>query len=252
MAKIILALIFLTLGAYAKYPYWLRYGVKIVAEFETLNKSNPYYVEGYGLVINENLILTSASNVYNATRARDIVLYHTEVLGEPIECLSHAKILALDDSLDLAVLETEKFTDIYCNVLPEPNFRALSFGETYFNLFSIPPNLPLRDDLEISFFKEHDWSQLIRERKTLKEFLEFEKSADKSQLSKGMPLFAENAFLGLRIYPIPNAKSESLKLGILTHSEILTFLCKIQSETSVLANKKELATFCKSWADLQK
>ena len=249
MAKIILALIFLALGAYAKYPYWLRYSVKMVAEFETPNKSNPYYVEGYGLAINENLILTSASNVYNATRARDIVLYHTEVLGEPIACLSHAKILALDDNLDLAVLEAEKFTDIYCNVLPEPNFRALSFGETYFNLLSIPPNLPLRDNLEISFFKEHDWSQLVRERKTLKEFLEFAKSADESKLSKGMPLFVENDFLGLWIYPRPNAKSESLRLGILTHREILTFLCEIQSETSVLANKKELRGFCNTWVD---
>ena len=249
MAKIILALIFLALGAYAKYPYWLRYSVKMVAEFETPNKSNPYYVEGYGLAINENLILTSASNVYNATRARDIVLYHTQVLGEPIACLSHAKILALDDNLDLAVLEAEKFTDIYCNVLPEPNFRALSFGETYFNLLSIPPNLPLRDNLEISFFKEHDWSQLVRERKTLKEFLEFAKSADESKLSKGMPLFVENDFLGLWIYPRPNAKSESLRLGILTHREILTFLCEIQSETSVLANKKELRGFCNTWVD---
>ena len=117
MAKIILALIFLALGAYAKYPYWLRYSVKMVAEFETPNKSNPYYVEGYGLAINENLILTSASNVYNATRARDIVLYHTEVLGEPIACLSHAKILALDDNLDVAVLEAERFTDIYCTLV---------------------------------------------------------------------------------------------------------------------------------------
>ena len=249
MAKIIIALIFLTLSAYAKYPYWLRYSVKLVSEFEVPNTSTPYYVEGYGLVMNENLILTSASNVYRTTKVKDIVLYHTEVLGEPIACLSHAKILALDDHLDVAVLEAERFTDIYCNVLPESNFRTLSFADTYLNLLTTPLDFPLKDDLEISFFKEHDWSQLVRERKTLKEFLEFAKSADESKLSKGMPLFVENDFLGLRIYPRPNAKSESLRLGILTHREILTFLCKIQRETSVLANKKELRGFCNTWVD---
>ena len=137
MVKIIIALIFLTLSAYAKYPYWLRYSVKLVSEFEVPNTSTPYYVEGYGLVMNENLILTSASNVYRTTKVKDIVLYHTEVLGEPIACLSHAKILALDDNLDVAVLEAERFTDIYCNVLPESNFRTLSFAETYLNLMRI-------------------------------------------------------------------------------------------------------------------
>lgn len=94
MAKIIL-IVLLALSANAKYPQWLQDSVKVVAEFEQPNRHIPSYVEGYGFVINHNLVLTSAKIVFDKKKAEEITLYHTEVLGQPIACLSHAKILAI-------------------------------------------------------------------------------------------------------------------------------------------------------------
>ncbi|WDL74188.1 hypothetical protein IP360_04875 [Helicobacter winghamensis] len=244
MAKIILGIMLMLLNANAKYPDWLQYGVKIIAEFDVPNKSIQQYNEGYGLIINDGLVLTSASIVFEGKKAKDITLYHTEVLGQPIACLSHARILAIDDNLDLAVLETERFTDIYCNVLPEPNFRELSFKESYFNFLLLPLDLPLDERLEISYFSEHDWSQFLREKIAFKEFLELPQK-DKEKL-RGMPLFVENEFLGLK-----TMESKTRPLGILTHREILGFLCQIERETSVLKGKQALEAFCNTPLDLQ-
>ena len=94
MAKVILFLL-LVGNLYAQYPTWIKDGLKIVASFGTQD-----FKEGYGIVINEGLILTSSSLVYEKDRAKDIVLYNSESLEEPITCLSHAQILALDDTLD--------------------------------------------------------------------------------------------------------------------------------------------------------
>ncbi|CAM3502668.1 MULTISPECIES: hypothetical protein [Helicobacter] len=246
MAKIIF-IVLLALSANAKYPQWLQDSVKVVAEFEQPNRYIPSYVEGYGFVINYNLVLTSAKIVFNKKKADEITLYHTEVLGQPIACLSHAKILALDDNLDLAVLEVERFTDIYCNILPTPNFRELSFQKTYFNLFKKPIQTSLQtllgENLKISYFSEQDWSEFLRSRIAFRDFLDFSKEEKEKML--GMPLFIENDFLGLKVKEFPNASSESLKVGILTHKEILDFLCKLENETLVFKNKKDLKEFCK-------
>lgn len=64
MAKIIF-IVLLALSANAKYPQWLQDSVKVVAEFEQPNRYIPSYVEGYGFVINYNLVLTSAKIVFN-------------------------------------------------------------------------------------------------------------------------------------------------------------------------------------------
>ncbi|WP_299546900.1 hypothetical protein [uncultured Helicobacter sp.] len=248
MVKIILGIIFVffsaNLCANAKYPDWLQYGVKVIAEFDVPNKSVQQYNEGYGLIINDGLVLTSASVVFENKKAKDITIYHSEMLGEPIACLSHARILAIDTNLDLAVLEAERFTDIYCNVLPEPNFRRLSFKENYFNILLLPLDLPLDERLEISYFKEHDWSQFLREKTAFQDFMAFSK-IDKEKL-RGMPLFVENEFLGLKIM-----ESKMDSIGILTHRKILEFLCQIERETSVLKDKPNLNAFCNTPLDLQ-
>ncbi|MBX7489899.1 serine protease [Helicobacter turcicus] len=254
MAKVILGIIFALLSVHAKYPEWLQYGVKVIAEFDAPNKNVQQYNEGYGIIINDGLVLTSASVVYDGKRAKDITLYHTEALGEPIACLSHARILAIDDNLDLAVLEAERFTDIYCNVLPEPNFRELSFEKSYFNVLLLPLDLPLDERLEISYFKEHDWSQFLREKIAFKDFLELPQK-DKEKL-RGMPIFVGNEFLGLKIKEsktdsINSNSKDGVKPEILTHREILSFLCKIERETSVLKGKKNLNAFCNTPLDLQ-
>lgn len=241
MAKLIL-IVFLALSAYAKYPEWLQNSVKVVAEFKKPNQHISNFIEGYGLVINYNLVLTSAKVVFDKEKAEDITLYHTEVLGQPIACLSHAKILALDDNLDLAVLEVERFTDIYCNVLPTPNFRELGFEKNYLNLLRKPLGIPLREDLSISYFSEQDWSEFLRSRITLKDFLALSQETKETML--GMPLFVENEFFGLKVKEFPNAQSESLRIGILTHQEILEFLCRLQKETLVFRGKEEIKEFC--------
>lgn len=243
MAKIIL-IILLAFSAHAKYPEWLKYSVKVVAEFENPNQHVPNFIEGYGLVVNDNLVLTSAKVVFNKDKAEDITLYHTEVLGQPIACLSHAKILALDDNLDLAILEAERFTDIYCNILPTPNFRELSFKESYFDILYPPFQNALSEDLNLSYFGEQDWSEFLRSRIALKDFLALPKEAKEKML--GMPLFVENEFLGLKVKESLDAQSQSLQIGILTHQEILDFLCKLQNETLVLKNKDDFKGFCKA------
>ncbi|TLD85299.1 hypothetical protein LS70_001765 [Helicobacter sp. MIT 11-5569] len=248
MAKIIFILL-LALTANAKYPNWLQYGVKVIAEFDVSNKSMQQYNEGYGLIINDGLVLTSASIVYDGKKAKDITLYHSETLGQPIACLSHARILAIDDSLDLAVLETERFTDIYCNSLPEPNFRSISFVENYFDILLIPLDLPLDERLEISYFKEHDWSQFLRHKIAFKDFLVL--SQDNAKLLLGMPLFVENEFLGLKIKATKDSTKKSLNIGILTHREILEFLCRLERETSVFKGKQSLNAFCNTPPDLK-
>lgn len=241
MAKLIL-IVFLALSAYAKYPEWLQNSVKVVAEFKKPNQHLSSFIEGYGLAINHSLVLTSAKVVFDKEKAEDITLYHTEVLGQPIACLSHAKILALDDNLDLAVLEVERFTDIYCNVLPTPNFRELGFKKNYFNLLYEPLRIPLEENLSISYFSEQDWSEFLRNRITLKDFLAFSQETKETML--GMPLFVENEFLGLKVKEFPNAQSESLRIGILLHQEILEFLCRLQKETLVFKGKKDIKGFC--------
>ncbi len=240
MMRIVLFLL-LALNAYAEYPQWLKYGIKVISEFKS-PKGTQKYVEGYGLIINDGLILTSSRNVYRDKKAEEITLYHTEMLGEPIACLSHARILAVDDNLDLAVLEAERFTDIYCNILPEPNLREENFAKVYFNLLFAPLDLPLDERLEISYFKEQDWSQFSRQRIALKDFLKISDKEREAML--GMPLFVEDEFLGLDVRKTSGSKNKGLQIGILTHSEILEFLCKLESETSVFKNRRELDSFC--------
>lgn len=254
MIRVILVVFFMFIGANAEYPDWLRYGIKVIAEFDAPNKSTQRYNEGYGLIINDGLILTSASVVYNSKKAEDIILYHSEVLGEPIACLSHARILAIDTNLDLAILEAERFTDIYCNILPKLNFRELSFRKNYFDILLSPIDLPLDRRLEISYFKEHDWSQFARVKISFKDFLELPQE-DKRKLY-GMPLFVENEFLGIKtketkMDPADSTFKDGKEIGILTHREILNFLCQIERETSVLKGKQDLSAFCNTPLDLQ-
>ncbi|MDD6055076.1 MAG: hypothetical protein SOW25_08045 [Helicobacter sp.] len=239
MRKIIIFLVFLT-AASADYPQWLQNSLKVVADFKK-DSGIHKYIEGYGLAINDSLVLTSASLVYKESRADDILIYNTEVLGEPISCLSHAKIIAVDTNLDIAILSLERFTDIYCNILPEPNFREIAHKEIYFDFLNTPLFLPLDSRLEISYFLEHDWSQFLRVRIPLKEFLNFEE--DKKQKLLGMPLFVEDEFLGLKVKNSKNAKD-----GILTHRQILGFLCELEQNTSVLKNRDSVKKFCEnSW-----
>lgn len=224
MTKIILVM-FLALSVYAKYPEWLQNSVKVVAEFEKPNQHVPRFIEGYGLVINHSLILTSATIVFDKEKAHDITLYHTEVLGQPIACLSHARILALDDNLDLAVLEVERFTDIYCNILPTPNFRELSFQGKCFDILYRPFKIPLREDLSISYFSEQDWSEFLRSRILLKDFLSLPKETKEKML--GMPLFIENEFLGLKVKESSDAQSEAFENGNSNSSRNFRFFMSI-------------------------
>ncbi len=101
----------------------------------------------------------------------------------------------------------------------------------------------LGENLKISYFSEQDWSEFLRSRIAFRDFLDFSKEEKEKML--GMPLFIENDFLGLKVKEFPNASSESLKVGILTHKEILDFLCKLENETLVFKNKKDLKEFCK-------
>lgn len=248
MVKLVFVLLFISV-ADAKYPDWLQYSVKVIAEFDTTNQSIQQYNEGYGLIINDSLVLTSASIVYDSKKAKEITLYYTETLGEPVACLSHARVLAVDDNLDLAVLEAERFTDFYCNILPEPNFRELSFKENNFDILFPPLDFSLDEGLEISYFSEHDWSQFLREKIMLKDLLTLPQESKKSL--RGIPLFVETEFLGLKVKEIKDSSSESLRVGILTHREILDFLCQLERETSIFKERKDINGFCNIPLDLQ-
>lgn len=253
MARIFFGVIFVLLGAYANYPEWLRYGVKVIAEFHTSNQSVRQYKEGYGIIISDGLILTSASIVYAGIRAKDITLYHSETLGEPIACLSHAKILAIDDTLDLAVLQAQNFTDIYCNILPEPNFRELHFKEMFFNFPISVFTSPIVESLEVSYFKEHDWSQFFREKIVLEDLLQL--SLGEKERLHGMPLFIGDAFFGLKRKESQGdfgglSFQENVQHAILTYREILGFLCQLEKETSVLKNRHNLKDICSAYLPL--
>lgn len=239
MLKKIIIIAFFAIPLFAHYPKWLQNSLKIIAEFKG-DSGTRIYKEGYGLVINEGLVLTSASVVYDREKAFEITLYNTEALGEPIACVSHAKIIALDSNLDLALLSVERFTDIYCNTLPEPNFREIIFKKTFYNVLYEPLDLTLDERLEISYFLEHDWSQFFRERIAFNNFIQ--KSQEEKEKILGMPLFVEDEFLGLKV----RENAENSTLGILTHRKILGFLCYLEEKTSVLKDRENIKNFCEN------
>lgn len=210
----------------ASYPLWLKDGLKIQATFEDSNLT-----KGYGIVFEDGLILTSASVVYSKSRANDILLYHSESFDEPISCLSHADIIALDDNLDIAILKPIKFTDIYCNIMPEPNARSLHFKNRVFKMLVEPFNLPVNSRIEISYFLEQDWLEFGRERIWFDDYMKL----DVSDIL-GMPLFVEDEFLGI--------VSKKHKNNILLHGEILDFICEVSNKTSVFKDYKSVLEFC--------
>ena len=227
---------------------WIQGALKIIAHFDEV-----HYREGFGLLVDEGLAITSSEIVYEHKRAIDIVLYNNEVLGTPAACLSHAKILALDDDLGIALLQLESFTDIFCNILPKPNFREKQYMEFSYSILKKPISLiPVLED-EITYFRETDWLNFGRIRSPLRQLY-------KSQLW-GMPLFVRDAlgqeeFIGIltqkltvksKNNPLDFQKSQKSQqdLEILSHQEILDFLCYLQSHTSILKNYKKIDEFCR-------
>lgn len=231
MAKVILFLL-LVGNLYAQYPTWIKNGLKIVASFGTQD-----FKEGYGIVINEGLILTSSSLVYEKDRAKEIVLYNSESLEEPITCLSHAQILALDDTLGLAILKAYNFTDIYCNVLPKPNFRLLHFKSKFFDILKKPVEISNAEGLMISYFLEQEWLNFGIEKVSWQDLQTMLQENKKNLL--GMPLFAGNDFLGILVQ-----KREKQHLSLLKHQEILEFLCKINQNTAILESMPAYKKTC--------
>ncbi|EES89721.1 hypothetical protein [Helicobacter canadensis] len=216
MFKILLSLLW-ALSLYAQSPKWLDSGLKIVSSFGLQD-----YKEGYGLIINEGLIITSASLVYRDARAKDILLYDSQSPSHVVSCLSYAEILALDANLDLAILKPQKFTDIYCNILPEPNLRALNFKEKSFDIFNDSYLNILDYQLKVEYFFEQEWSNFASEQTTLEAIENL--PWDQKQKMIGMPLFVENKFVGI-------LRNEG---DILKGQEILKFICKIHQTTSIL------------------
>ncbi|WP_210670788.1 hypothetical protein [Helicobacter pullorum] len=231
MAKVILFLL-LVGNLYAQYPTWIKDGLKIVASFGAQD-----FKEGYGIVINEGLILTSSSLVYEKDRAKEIVLYNSESLEEPITCLSHAQILALDDTLGLAILKAYNFTDFYCNVLPKPNFRLLHFKSKFFDILKKPVEISNVEGLMISYFLEQEWLNFGIEKISWQDLQTILQENKRNLL--GMPLFAGNDFLGILVQ-----KREKQHLSLLKHQEILEFLCKINQNTAILESMPTYKKTC--------
>lgn len=226
MLKILLSLL-CVLNLYAQSPKWLDSGLKIVSSFGIQD-----YKEGYGLIINEGLIITSASLVYRESKAKDILLYDSQSPSYVVACLSHAEILALDSNLDLAILKPQKFTDIYCNILPEPNLRALNFREKSFDIFNNSYLKTLDNSLKIEYFYEQEWSNFATEQTILGAIKNLPQ--DKNEEMLGMPLFAEEKFAGII----------QEKGSVLGGQEILKFICKIHQTTSILDSYLDEKKYC--------
>lgn len=215
MLKVILSLL-CAINLYAQSPKWLDSGLKIVSTFGLQD-----FKEGYGIAINEGLVLTSASLVYREDRAQDILLYDSQSPTQAVSCLSHAEILALDTTLDLAILKPQQFTDIYCNVLPEPNLRALNFKKKAFDIFGNPYLESFYNQLEIEYFLEQEWSNFAPKQSTLEALENLPQEKRKERV--GMPLFSRGSFIGI-------LREDG---RILRQPEIVGFICKINKTTSI-------------------
>lgn len=237
MPKIILLLFLaVNLNAQALYPSWLRYGVKIVTDFGGHNE-----IGGYGIIINDGLIITSAQNVYQNSKVGNILVYNTEALSNPITCLGYAKVLALDTNLDLAILETSTFTDIYCNILPQGNFRALTFEESFLNLLEESQDFTLDKNMDISYIITGNWLEFQRKIMPFGKFMTLLQIQKESLL--GMPIFlnskdffVEDFFVG-----IITGKVEK---KILKVKEIVQFLCDVNRKTNIFQEYPAIEAHC--------
>lgn len=212
------------------YPKWITSGLKVVAYFEE-NKYN----EGYGLLIDEGLGLVSSSVVYANKKPLDIVLYNNEILGNPVACLSHARIIALDDGIGLALLKLNSFTDIYCNVLPQPNFRESHYRELAYSILKKPILWNPKD--KISYFEEKDWLNFGEKRVDLETI-----SDGNNEKILGMPLFVKDEFIG--VITKTKISQNQHKIDIVRHKQILNFMCDLNKRTSVLLHYKNIKSFC--------
>ncbi|CAM2958773.1 hypothetical protein [Helicobacter burdigaliensis] len=230
----IVFLICLFLQGYAQdYPSWIKKGVKVIANF-----GESRFESGYGVIINEGLILSASQNLHlegeKITYPKDIILYVSEAKDEPIACLAHAEILALDDYAGLVLLEPIKFTDIYCNTLPEQNFRSLHYQTRFLDILKKPLDRELIDKDVLDYFLEQEWLEFAKEQMT---FLEF-KAMQEKQESKllGMPMFINDEFYGI-------VSQKENKTSILTHKEILDFICGLQ-KTSIFEDYPKIQNYC--------
>ncbi len=216
------------INLYSQPLKWLDSGLKIVSSLELQN-----FKEGYGIAINEGLVLTAASLVYGETKIKDIMLYDSQPPTQAIYCLSHAEILALDTNLDLAILKPQKFTDIYCNILPESNLRSLNFKKKSFDIFNNVYLGSFYSQLEIEYFLEQEWSNFALKQSTLENLENFPQ--DKKQEMIGMPLFAKDGFIGI-------LRDDG---SILRQPEIVSFICKVSQTTSIFDSYLTLQKYCK-------
>ncbi|WP_104722546.1 hypothetical protein [Helicobacter mesocricetorum] len=238
MPKIILLFfLVINLNAETLYPSWLRYGLKIVSNFGTQNE-----IEGYGIIINDGLILTSAQNVYRSSQIEDILLYDGSVLGDHITCLGYAKVLALDMNLDLAILVPSTFTDIYCNLLPvQGNFRSLVFKESFLNLLEETQEFALDKNSNISYMVIGDWLEFQRKTMPLGEFMSLLQIQKESFL--GMPVFLNSKEFFVEDFFIGIITGKSHKT-ILEAKKIVQFLCEVNKKTSIFEEYPSLQENC--------
>ena len=231
MKKILLVLLCASTLFADTYPQWIRSGLKVIAYFEENS-----FKEGYGLLIDEGLGLVSSAVVYDNKKPLDIILHNNEILGNPVACLSHARIIALDDNVGLALLKLESFTDIYCNILPKPNFRESHFIMLSHSILYAP--LMWDKKGKISYFEEKDWLNFGEKQADLETL-----KKDNLQKLLGMPLFEKDIFVGMIVEQ--KVKNEKNKITILKHNEILEFLCGLERKTNILLHYKKIENFCK-------
>lgn len=227
------------LQVYAQdYPEWIKEGVKVISNF-----GESRFKSGYGVIINEGLVLTHAQNVsYHEKEIiypKDIILYVSEARDEPIACLMHTKILAFDKNMGLAILEPTKFTDIYCNDLPEQNFRSLHYKTRFLDILTKPLQRDLIDKDVLDYFLEQEWLEFAKEQMT---FLEL-KAMQEPQIKKllGMPLFINDEFYGI----LSKGEEEGGKTHakILTQKDILNYICNLK-KTSIYENYPQIQDYC--------
>ncbi len=237
MPKIILLLFLaVNLNAESLYPSWLRYGVKIVTDFGMYNE-----IEGYGIIINDGLIITSAQNVYQNSKVGNILVYDTEALNNPIACLGYAKVLALDTNLDLAILAISTFTDIYCNILPQGSFRALIFEESFLNLLEESQDFTLDKNADISYIMIGNWLEFQRKMMPLGKFMTLLQVQKENFL--GMPIFVKSKDFFVEDF-FAGIITGKVQKKILKAKEIVRFLCEVNSKTTIFQAYPSIQTHC--------
>lgn len=218
---------------------WIKSGAKVVAFFSAAESGSSNTKEGFGLVINNGLLITSSDIIYKKASPTKTQIYTNEVSDEPAACLAHARILSVDDELGLAIMEMTEFTDIYCNPLPSPNMREVNYREFTYDIFKEPAKIELKNEDEVIFFGELDWLNFGKESAKYGNLI---KNAGNYYQMLGMPLFSENdEFIGIW------TRNGAAKFQIVPHEVILESTCKLILQTSIFEKydyKKKMNEFC--------